>query len=91
MRVGVSAAALSKWENGQTRPRSKYIRPLASTLGITISELLGASRPSWARNLNGSPKEEQGEELRELVAECKQRLAELAGTSPANVRIVIEI
>lgn len=38
--VGVSNKAVSKWENGLTRPNSKVLPKLSSVLGVTIDELL---------------------------------------------------
>lgn len=88
LKVGVTPAALSKWENGKARPRASYIPGLARVLGVTIPELLNASRPSWAppvrRQADTAP-------LADVIAECKQRIAAAAGMSAGTVRIVIEV
>lgn len=40
-RLHVSIAAVSKWERGLNYPDLSIMEPLAETLGITVSELLG--------------------------------------------------
>lgn len=88
LKVGVTPAALSKWENGKARPRASYVPALARALGVTIPELLNASRPSWAHKVRGQA---ESAALADVIAECKQRIAAAAGTSAATVRIVIEV
>lgn len=38
--VGVSNKAVSKWENGRSKPNSKVLSKLGSALGISVDELL---------------------------------------------------
>ena len=42
--LGVSSAAISKWERGIGFPDVSLIEPLATSLGITIAELLKGER-----------------------------------------------
>ncbi|AMQ45137.1 repressor [Aeromonas veronii] len=41
--VGVSRAAISQWERGETTPRGKYLGDLATALGVTVEWLLTGS------------------------------------------------
>ena len=52
--LGLTPAAVSKWETGQTLPDVTLLCPLAEALGITTDELLG---------FNPDVSEEQAEEL----------------------------
>lgn len=40
-RIGVSAAVVCGWENGEVMPRVRLLRGIASALGVTIEELVG--------------------------------------------------
>ncbi len=42
--VGVSNKAVSKWENGRSKPNSKVLPKLGSVLGISVDELLACRR-----------------------------------------------
>ncbi len=53
--LGVSNKAVSKWENGEAKPRSGKLALLAETLGVTVGELLCGKRET-----NNA---EQGEEI----------------------------
>jgi SOS-response transcriptional repressor LexA len=45
--VGVSRAAISQWERGETTPRGKYLSDLATALGVTVEWLLvGSTTPT---------------------------------------------
>lgn len=88
LKVGVTPAALSKWENGKARPRAAYVPALARALGVTIPDLLNAARPGWAPKVR---RESETLALADVMAECKQRIAAAAGTSIAAIRIVIEV
>lgn len=39
-RMNVDQAAVSKWENGVTKPSRKYHKKLARLYGVTVDELL---------------------------------------------------
>ena len=43
-KMNVDQAAVSKWENGVTKPSRKYHKKLARLYGVTVDELL-ADRP----------------------------------------------
>ncbi|MEX0385837.1 LexA family protein [Spiribacter onubensis] len=40
-RIGVSGAAIQRWENGEARPRGERVKDIALALGVTQTELLG--------------------------------------------------
>ncbi len=44
--VGVTDKAVSKWENGNAKPRMATMRRLADVLGVGIGELLSCEKPS---------------------------------------------
>lgn len=39
-KIGVSAVAVNKWENGHTFPSVKRLRAVANALNITVEELI---------------------------------------------------
>ena len=47
--VGVSDKAVSKWENGDARPRLATCYRLAEVLGVNINELLSCNTAMTAR------------------------------------------
>ncbi len=54
MLVGVSNKAVSKWENGSARPRSRILYKLSEVLGITVDEFLACKyRPAENKNTKG--------------------------------------
>ena len=44
-RIGVSAQAVSKWENNLSCPDISILPELAALFGITVDELLGKNEP----------------------------------------------
>ena len=51
--VGVSDKAVSKWENGTSRPRIAVCQKLADVLGLTLDELLACKYHTSANAENG--------------------------------------
>ena len=43
-RLGVSNKAVSKWENGRSRPKSRIIVQLAALYGVSADDLLSGGR-----------------------------------------------
>ena len=83
--VGVTDKAVSKWENGDSKPRISTCQRLAAVLGVTVSDLLscGCQNDSTARkdacNVNKVLWEKAHSRLRELYGavppmECWGRL-----------------
>ena len=54
-RVGVSAQAVSKWENNLSCPDITILPELASIFGISVDELLGRTWPAGTPH-RGGPK-----------------------------------
>lgn len=50
-RLGVSAQAVSKWENDISYPDISLLAPLAELLGVSIDELLSVQKPQPATRL----------------------------------------
>lgn len=74
--LGVSKPTVWAWEKGQARPAENRIEALARTLGVPDTELLSG------RDASG---------LTELLARSREQIARAIGTSPAKVRILIEL
>lgn len=74
--LGVSKPTVWAWERGKAQPVESRLDALAEALGVTREELLpGRTAPA----------------LRTLLAQCRDRIAGAVGTTPANVRIMIEL
>ena len=50
--LGVSNATISKWETGKGFPDISLLEPLASVLGITVSEILAGERQNNNESTN---------------------------------------
>jgi transcriptional regulator with XRE-family HTH domain len=44
--VNTSPAQVSDWERGRALPSSKFLRPLAESLGVTVDAVLAAAEES---------------------------------------------
>jgi len=76
--VGVTDKAVSKWENGDAKPRIATCRRLAKALGVTISELL-----SCEQYFTNSARKEQNTIMnQQLWEQAYQRLYEIYGSNP---------
>lgn len=74
--LGVSKPTVWAWEQGRARPAQERIAKLAEALGVEEADLV----PSLDTPAH-----------RELLAQCRARIAEAFGTGPENVRIMIEL
>lgn len=74
--LGVSKPTIWAWENGKSRPLDNRVEVLAEMLGVGKAQLLGSADPEDQRN---------------LLARSREQIAEAFGTSPNNVRIMIEL
>lgn len=80
-RVGVSRPTIWSWEAGRSVPRNGRLKALTNTLNVLEDELI---------LILGNSQEQRGEEsLGKLVASSRQRIAELAGTTPDKVDVTI--
>lgn len=74
--LGVSKPTVWAWEKGKARPLPDRLDAIADVLGVEIDELTGLA----------DPKENSA-----LVEESRIRIATAFGTTPAKVRIMIEL
>ncbi|HMN54302.1 MAG TPA: helix-turn-helix transcriptional regulator [Sphingopyxis sp.] len=77
--LGVSEASVCYWEQNRSRPKPARLESLGALLGAPIAELLGHASPSRVSDLGA------------MVARMRSEIAQAAGTSPAKVKIVIEM
>ena len=94
--VNVSKPTVWKWEKDDVRPRQRSIEALASALDMAERELLFGQKavrrqPPESRP-EGLPSAQAAHSpLSALVRNCKDQIAEAAGTSSDNVSITIQI
>jgi transcriptional regulator with XRE-family HTH domain len=75
--LGVSKPTVWAWEKGKAKPLPERIGAIAEALGVDPEALAPATGPSG--------------EAAEIIAECRQRIAQACGTDPQQVRIMIEL
>jgi len=75
--LGVSEPSVSAWESDRSRPKAGRVDALASLLRISKTQLLGYHHNS--------------DSLQELVARCRNQIADAVGTEPEKVRISVEM
>jgi transcriptional regulator with XRE-family HTH domain len=74
--LGVSKPTVWAWEKGKAKPLPERLDSIAAALGVSSEELADrAGRDAGA----------------EVVHECRLKIASAFGTSPRNVRIMIEL
>lgn len=76
-RLGVSKPTVWAWEKGKARPLPERMAAIAEALGAAPEDLAEAG----SHNADTAA----------LIAECRHRIAEACGTTPAAVRIMIEL
>ena len=75
--LGVSKPTVWAWEKGKARPLPERMVAIAEALGAEPEDLTEAG----SHNADTAA----------LIAECRHRIAEACGTTPAAVRIMIEL
>jgi len=75
--LGVSKPTVWAWEKGKARPLPERLEAIAGALGVPSETLADAPGP-------------QGPSAA-VVEECRIRIAEACGTTPASVKIMIEM
>ncbi|HKT86632.1 MAG TPA: helix-turn-helix transcriptional regulator [Novosphingobium sp.] len=75
-RLGVSKPTVWAWEQDRARPIEDRIQPIADALGVEVADL----RPS--RTIVGLP---------ELIARCREQIADAVETTPDKIKIMIEL
>jgi DNA-binding XRE family transcriptional regulator len=76
-RLGVSKPTVWAWEKGKARPLPERMDAIAAALGVCSGELADVAG--------------QNPDTAALIAECRNRIAEAYGTTPAAVRIMVEL
>ena len=75
--LGVSKPTVWAWEKGKARPLPERMAAIAEALGATPDDLTEAVGLET--------------DIAALVDDCRTRIADACGTSPASVRIMIEL
>lgn len=75
--LGVSKPTVWAWEKGKARPLPERLSAIAEALGV-VPDALEPER--------GAPSA-----VEEVIAACRQRIAEACGTDPQAVRIMVEL
>jgi len=75
-RLGVSKPTVWAWEKGKAKPLPERLDSIADALGVSGEEL--AAQPERDAGVA-------------VVQECRLRIASAFGTSPRNIRIMIEL
>jgi transcriptional regulator with XRE-family HTH domain len=102
--TGVSPVTIWKWENGDNRPRRRFIPSLAKALEVSPIALRTLAAKDVARAYEAVPPDQgetpttaigppapgQQRELDDVIAKAKVMVAEASGTSPSHVTIRIE-
>jgi transcriptional regulator with XRE-family HTH domain len=102
--TGVSPVTIWKWENGDNRPRRRFIPSLAQALEVSPIALRTLAAKDVARAYEAaspdqeeastatisSPESGQQHALDDVIAKAKAMVAEASGTSPSHVTIRIE-
>ncbi|WP_066527306.1 helix-turn-helix domain-containing protein [Erythrobacter sp. CCH5-A1] len=74
--LGVSKPTVWAWEKGKARPLPERLDAIAGALGIDPALLVSAPA---------------SREIESVIAECRARIAEVCGTAPQAVKIMIEL
>lgn len=77
-RLGVSETSVCYWEQDRSRPRAARLQSLAALFDTPVAGLIGHDASN-------------GASLGDMVARMRAEIAYAAGTTPAKVKIVIEI
>jgi transcriptional regulator with XRE-family HTH domain len=89
-RTKVSRPTVWSWEADRSTPRRSKTRILLEVLGVTADELFGTTGAA-ENTRQDAAMSGQAETLQHAINEAKERVADLAGTSPDKVRLIIEI
>lgn len=89
-RARVSRPTVWSWEADRSTPRRSKTKVLLEVLGVAEDELYGTIGTAELRQ-HDNDTSGHGDPLRRAISEAKERLAELAGTSPDRIRLIIEI
>lgn len=87
--VGISAASLSEWKRGKSKPKTDKLQKLADFFGVSIEYLMGAQaeRIGSRSDAAAPPIKEyivRSEEMELLIEEAERH-------SPDNLRLIVEM
>lgn len=74
--LGVSKPTVWAWEQGKARPVDSRIDALAEAMGVSRAEILSGTSNAA---------------LRDLIARCREQIANVVGTTVDKIRIMIEL
>lgn len=89
-RAKVSRPTVWSWEADRSTPRRSKTNILLEVLGVTEDELYGTTGAVEGIRHDAAARG-QVDTLQRAISEAKERVADLAGTSPDKVRLIIEI
>ena len=89
-RTRVSRPTVWSWEADRSTPRRSKTKILLEVLGVTEDELYGTAGNNEGVRHDAAAAG-RGDSLQRAISEAKERVADLAGTSPDKVRLIIEI
>lgn len=75
-KLGVSIPTVSMWEGDHRKPSFKRLDQICELLGVSPGELIGGAEST---------------ELSVFLAQSRERIARILGTTPDKVRIMIEL
>lgn len=89
--LGVSAQAVSRWENGTTYPDITLLPTIASYFGVTLDELMGMEEFKSEEQLNSLFEQINENASKGLIYENIQLLREALKTYPANYKLQLKL
>ena len=84
-RMGVSRPTIWAWESGKSQPRKRMLSALRREMGAAASSEASAS----VQPVSPDPGSDD-RSLQRAVAETKERIANIAGTMPEKVTVIVE-
>ena len=88
-RVNVSRPTVWSWEASKSLPRESKVPALLDVLGVSERELYGAPAEPFERA--AEPASVRVTELQGVIRDAKARVAEITGTSPDKIKLIIEV
>lgn len=89
-RMNVSRPTVWSWEAGRSLPRSSKLPSLLEVLAVSESDLLGMSDELLFGSAAGRASAPENA-LQTIISNTKSQIAEIVGTSPDRVKLVIEV
>jgi len=90
-RARVSRPTVWSWEAVRSTPRRSKTKILLEVLGVTENELYGSTGGAESQRQIDADRLGRSDTLQRAISDAKERVADLAGTSPDKVRLIIEV